>query len=85
MNFPASLNFKNGRQMAILFCSGLLYPPGWAAQPSEEKSRFFFSRAEKPSEDITRCSFLMNMKGLKARSRGKRNGKECKDSICKNL
>jgi hypothetical protein len=39
--------------MAILICRGLLYPTGWAAQPSEDISRRFFSRAEKPSEDIS--------------------------------
>jgi hypothetical protein len=70
MNFPASSYFKNGRQMAILFCSGLLYPTGWEAQPSEDISQRFFSRAENPPEDITLRLFLMNMIGLKARSTG---------------
>jgi hypothetical protein len=41
--------------MAILFCSGLLGPTGWAAQPSEDMA--FLSRAEKPSEDITGSLF----------------------------
>jgi hypothetical protein len=45
-------------------CGGLSHPTGWAALPSENKSRPFFSRAEKPSEDITGRLFLMNTKGF---------------------
>jgi hypothetical protein len=50
--------------MSIFTCSGLLYPNGWAEQPSENISQRCFSWAEKPSEDITRCLFLLNTKGL---------------------
>jgi hypothetical protein len=67
--------------MAILFCSGRLNSTGWATQSSEEKITVFFSRAEKPSEDITRCLFLMDMKGLKVYCTGIRNGKEYKKQI----
>jgi hypothetical protein len=57
--------FKKVDQTAITICSGLLYPT-MAAQPSKDMYiTAFFSRAEKPSEDITRCLFLMNMKGFK--------------------
>ncbi len=51
--------------MAILICLGLLYPTGWAAQPSEEISWNFLSWAEKPSADMTWRLFLTNMKGLR--------------------
>jgi hypothetical protein len=54
---------KKVRQTAITICTGLVNPDGqyiplWIYHG-------FFSRAEKPSEDITRRLFLMNMKGLK--------------------
>ncbi len=51
-------------QIDITICSGQSHPTGWAALPSENISLRFFSRAEKPSEGIARCLFLMNMKGL---------------------
>jgi hypothetical protein len=55
--------------MTFLICSGLLYPNGWAAQPLEPHqnniyvptaniSRRYFSRAEKPSEDIKQRLFF---------------------------
>jgi hypothetical protein len=47
---PSKLHLKKERQMTILICSGLLYPTGWAAQPSEDISRHFLPRAEKPSD-----------------------------------
>jgi hypothetical protein len=37
--------------MALLICSGLLNPTGWAAQPFKDTSQLFFRRAEKPSKD----------------------------------
>jgi hypothetical protein len=46
--------------MAILICRGLIYPAG----PLRTYHGGFFKRAEKPSEDITQCLILMNMKGL---------------------
>jgi hypothetical protein len=53
---PASSNLEK-------VCSGQrdAIPTGWAAQTSEDYIMAFFSRADKPSEDIT----LMNMKGLR--------------------
>jgi len=42
----------------------VMLPDWWAALPSEVMSQAFFSRVEKPSEDITPLLFLMNMKGL---------------------
>ncbi len=38
---PASLNLKKVRQTAILICSWLLYPTGWAGPISEDLSRRF--------------------------------------------
>jgi hypothetical protein len=39
--------------MAVLIRKGLLYSTEW--QPSEDISWVFFSRAEKPSKDMTRA------------------------------
>jgi hypothetical protein len=51
-------------QTAITVSRGLSHPTGWAAVPSKKISRHFFSKAEKPSEDINSRSFLMNKKGV---------------------
>jgi hypothetical protein len=38
---PASSNFKKVLQTVITICSRLLYPTGWAVQPSEDHGVFF--------------------------------------------
>ncbi len=45
-------------QKSITIWSGLLYPTGWAAQPSEDKSQRFFQGQEKPSEDMIRRLYI---------------------------
>jgi hypothetical protein len=40
------VKLKNGLQMVILICSGLLYSTGWAALPSEKISQRFFKSRE---------------------------------------
>jgi hypothetical protein len=43
----ASSNSKKVRKITILICSGLLYPTGWAAQPSKTYyGGFFFKDRE---------------------------------------
>jgi hypothetical protein len=50
-------------QTAITICSWLSHPTGRAALPSENISRwFYFSRADKPSEDVKSRLFLKNKK-----------------------
>ncbi len=61
---PQSWNFKQkGRQTAITICRGLSHRTGRAALPSHKISGFF-SRVEKPFDDINSHLFLMNKKGL---------------------
>ncbi len=48
--------------MAILICNEFLHRLD--EQHSPLRTSAIFSRAEKPSEDIARRLFLMNMKGL---------------------
>ncbi len=63
---PGSSNsFKKMHKTPITIYKGLSHPTGWAALPSENISRWFFSSMEKPSEDINSRLFLMNKKGLK--------------------
>ncbi len=52
---PSKFKFKKVDQTAVSICSGL----------RTYYIAVFFSRAENPSEDITSCLFLMNMKGLR--------------------
>ncbi len=49
--------------MAILICSGLLFPIGWQHCPLRTYHGVF-TRAEKPSENISQRLCLMDMKGL---------------------
>jgi hypothetical protein len=77
---PSKFKFEKKRQKAITICSELSHPTqqvqirkkcaNWpllsaaaAVTPDWNISRLF-SRAEKSSEDITRCLFLKNMKWL---------------------
>ncbi len=46
-------------------CTVLSHPTGGEALPSDNISGRFFSRVEKPSDDIKSCLFLINKKGLK--------------------
>jgi hypothetical protein len=62
--FAENSNSIETRHTVINICSGLSHPTGWAALPSEKISRFF-SRANKPPEEINNHLFLMNMKGLR--------------------
>ncbi len=45
---PASSNFKKVRQSASTICVGLLYPTGWATQPSEDISHCCFLGQRNP-------------------------------------
>jgi hypothetical protein len=72
----ASSNVKKGRQLQFFSAAGFCTRLDGQHNPL---------RAEKPSEDLTRCLFLMNMKGLKVCGTSIRNGKEFQKQICKIL
>ncbi len=56
------VQIQKKRSTAINACSGLSHPTGQHYPLRTDLG--VFSRAEKPSEDLTRCWYLMNMKRL---------------------